>query len=125
MSAMIESVIIVTNQSPIGKNSARESLRLGAGFMGLGEEIDCKVVLMGDAVYLISKHADPTILGIDSFDEPLEMAELSDLEILVLNTALDDAGLTEQDLVNYEGLSIIDIEDLSKLFENANTVFRF
>jgi len=122
---MIESVVIVSDQSPIGKNSAREALRLGAGFMGLGEEIDCKVILMGDAVYLISKHADPTILGIDSFDEPLEMAELSDLEILVLDTALEEAGLTEQDLVDYEGLSIINIEDLSKLFENADTVFRF
>lgn len=122
---MIESVVIVSDQSPIGKNSAREALRLAAGFLGLGEEIDCKVVLMGDAVYLVSKHADPTILGIDSFDEPLEMAELTDLEILVLNTALEDAGLTEQDLVDYDGLSIIDIEDLSKLFENADTVFRF
>jgi len=122
---MIESVVIVSDQSPIGKNSAREALRLSAGFMGLGEEIDCKVVLMGDAVYLISKHADPTMLGIDSFDEPFEMAELTDLEILVLDTALEDAGLTEQDLVDYDSLSLITIEDLSKLFENADTVFRF
>ena len=122
---MIESVIIVSDQSPIGKNSAREALRLGAGFRGLGEEIDCKVVLMGDAVYLLSKHADPSKLGVDSFDEPMEMAELSDLEILVLDNAINDAGLTKEDLVEYEGLKIIDLETFIEIIENADTTFRF
>lgn len=122
---MIKSVVIVSDQSPVGKNSAIEALRLGSGFRGLGEEIDCQVVLMGDAVYLLSKHADPSKIGVDSFDEPMEMAELSDLEILVLDSAISDAGLTKEDLVEFEGLKIIDLKTLAEIIENADTTFRF
>jgi sulfur relay (sulfurtransferase) DsrF/TusC family protein len=122
---MIKSIIIISDHSPIGKNSAREALRLGAGYMGLGEEIDCKVVLMGDAVYLLSKYADPKVIGVDSFDEPIEMADLSDLELLVMDSALEEAGLTKQDLIEYEGLRIIGLEDLLNYIENADTTFRF
>lgn len=122
---MIRSVVIISDQSPIGKNSAIEALRLGSGFRGLGEEIDCQVVLMGDAVYLLSKHADPSLLGVDPFDEPMEMAELADLEILVLDSALNDAGLVKEDLVEYEGLKIIDLKTLTERIENADTIFRF
>ena len=122
---MVKSIIILSEQSPIGKNSARETLRLAAGFLGLGEEINCKVVLMGDAVYLMNKYAEPQKVGIDSFEEPLEMAELSDLEIYIVKEALDEAGLTEEDLVDYENLKIIDFEILTKLIEEADTSFRF
>ena len=122
---MVKSIIILSEQSPIGKNSARETLRLAAGFLGLGEEINCKVVLMGDAVYLMNKYAEPQKVGIDSFEEPLEMAELSDLEIYIVKEALEEAGLTEEDLVDYENLKIIDFEILTKLIEEADTSFRF
>ncbi len=122
---MIKSVVIIVDQSPVGKNSAREALRLAAGFLGLGEEIDCKVVLMGDAVYFVNKNADPTVVGVDSFEEPLEMGDLSDLEIYILDTGLEDAGLTEADFVEYENLKVIDIVNLAKLIANADTSFRF
>lgn len=122
---MIKSVVIIVDQSPVGKNSAREALRLASGFLGLGEEIDCKVVLMGDAVYIVNKIADPTVVGVDSFEEPLEMGDLSDLEIYILDTGLEDAGLTEADFVEYENLKVIDIVNLAKLIANADTSFRF
>ena len=80
---------------------------------------------MGDAVYLMNKYAEPQKVGIDSFEEPLEMAELSDLEIYIVKEALEEAGLTEEDLVDYENLKIIDFEILTKLIEEADTSFRF
>jgi len=122
---MVESVIIVVDESPIGKNSAIEAIRLGSGFMGLGEEIDCKIIFTGDAIYAMNKHADPTLLGIDSFEEPLEMAELSDLEIRILDQALEEAGLTSEDLVEYENLNIITFDEMIDLITEADTTFRF
>lgn len=122
---MIESVVIICENSPIGKNSAIESIRLGAGFMGLGEEIECKLIFMGDAVYTLSKNADPKAVGTDSFEEPLEMADLSDLEINILDSALSDAGLTRDDLTDYENLRVISENDLIEILENATTAFRF
>lgn len=122
---MIESVVIICDKSPIGRNSAIEAIRLGSGFMGLGEEIECKVVLTGDAVYFLNKHADPTAVGMDSYDEPLEMADLSDLGLIVVDTALEEAGLKADDLIEYENLRIINNDDLTTIIGDARTCFRF
>ena len=122
---IIKSIVIICDQSPIGRNSVIEAIRLGAGFLGLGEDINCKIVLTGDAVYFLSKYADPTTVGMDSLEEPLEMAELSDLEILVLDSALEDSALTTEDLIDYEKIKISNIEDITKLIEQADTSFRF
>ena len=58
-------------------------------------------------------------------DEVLEMADLSDLELFIIDTALDDAGLTKEDLIEYENLKIINNDELIELIENADTCFRF
>jgi len=122
---MIESVVIICDRSPVGVNSAVESIRLGSGFMALGEEIDCKIIFTGDAVYLLNKHADPTAVGLDSYEETFEMADLSDLEILILDSALNEAGLTAEDLIDYENLKIIDIDELTNTIGEASTCFRY
>jgi sulfur relay (sulfurtransferase) DsrF/TusC family protein len=122
---MVESVLIISDRSPVGKNSAAEAIRIGSGFVALGEFIDCKIVLMGDAVYLFNKNASPEAVGMDSLDEVLEMADLSDLEVFIIDTALMDAGLTEEDLIDYENLKIIERDELINLIENARTCFRF
>ncbi len=122
---MIKSVAILCDRSPIGKNSVREALRLGAGFMGLGEEIICKVILMGDAVHLLSKTAKPTSVGVDSYDEPIEMAELSDLEIIVLQESLDELGFTIDDLIEYEGLKVVNMVQLIDILDTTDTYFKY
>ncbi|MFW9951707.1 MAG: DsrE family protein [Candidatus Thorarchaeota archaeon] len=122
---MVESVVIITDQSPIGKNSAAEAIRIGSGFVALGEYVGCKVVFTGDAVYLLNKNADPKAVGTDSMEEILEMAELSDLELYVIDSALYEAGMTEQDLIEYENLKVINIDQLTELIEQTNTCFRF
>ncbi|MFX1392423.1 MAG: DsrE family protein [Promethearchaeota archaeon] len=122
---MVESVIIICDQSPIGKNSATEAIRLGSGFSGLGEEIDCKVVFMNDSIYMLNKNADPTAIGMDSIEETLEMADLSDLELYIIDSALEDTGMTADDLIEYDNLKIINYKELIKMIEEANICFRY
>ena len=76
-------------------------------------------------VYLLNKNADPTVVGMDSYEEPLEMADLSDLEIDVIDTALEEAGIEAEDLIDYENLRIININALKTIIEEASTCFRF
>ncbi len=122
---MVESVVVISDQSPIGKNSAIEAIRIGSGFTALGEYIDCKIVFTGDAVYLFNKNCDPEAVGMDSFAEVLEMADLSDLEVYLIDSALNDAGLSKDDLIEYENLKVIGYNDLTDLIANADTCFRF
>jgi sulfur relay (sulfurtransferase) DsrF/TusC family protein len=122
---MVDSVVVITDQSPVGRNFASEAIRIGSGFVALGEFVACKIVFIGDAVYLLNKNADPKAVGMDSLDEILEMAELSDLELYALDSALTDAGMTEQDLIEYENLKVISMDQLADFIEEANTCFRF
>ena len=122
---MVESVLIISDQSSIGKNSAAEAIRIASGFVALGEYVKCKIVFMGDAVYLLNKNAIPEAVGLDNLDEVLEMADLSDLEIYILDSALSDAGLIKEDLIEYENLKIIDIDKLASLIEDAQMCFRY
>jgi len=122
---MVESVVIISDQSPIGKNSAIEAIRIGSGFTALGEFIDCKIVFVGDAVYLFNKNCNPEAVGMDSFAEVLEMADLSDLKVYVIESALSNAGLTKADMIDYENLKTIDYDEFTDLISNADTCFRF
>jgi len=122
---MVESVVIITEQSPVGKNSAVEAIRIGSGFVALGEFIDCKVVFIGDSVYLLNKNADPTAVGVDPIDEVIEMADLSDLELYVLDSALEEAGLANSDLIEYENLKVVSMDEIAELIDQADTCFRF
>ncbi len=122
---MVESVVIISDQSPIGRNSAVEAIRIGSGFTALGEFIDCKIVFMGDAVYLFNKNCNPEAVGMDPLAEVLEMADLSDLEVYIIESALTDAGFTKADMIDYENLKIIGYDELTDLIANADTCFRY
>ncbi|MBA7631916.1 hypothetical protein ES703_39453 [subsurface metagenome] len=122
---MVESVVVISDKSPIGRNSAIEAIRIGSGFTALGEFIDCKVVFTGDAVYLFNKNCNPEAVGMDPLTEVLEMADLSDLEVYIIESALSEAGLTKEDLFDYENLKIIDYDELTDLIASADTCFRY
>ena len=122
---MVESVVVITDQSPIGKNSAAEAIRIGSGFVALGEYVNCQVVFTGDAVYLLNKNAVPDAVGMDPNDEVLEIADLSDLELYIIDSDLKNAGMTEDDLIEYENLKVITVDELSDLIDQADLAFRF
>ena len=111
--------------SPFGKNSAAEAVRQGAGFVALGEMLECKVVFTGDSVYLLNKNVEPGAISMDPVDEIIEMADLSDLELYALDEALIDAGIDKEDLIDYENLCIISKEDLAGFILEADTTFNF
>ncbi|MHA1791968.1 MAG: DsrE family protein [Promethearchaeota archaeon] len=121
---MVESVVIICDSSPVGKNSAAEAIRQGAGFVALGEMLDCKVIFMKDAVLMLNKNADFTSVGMDPVDGIIEMAELSDLEIYVINDDLKAMGMTEDDLIEYELLKIISLEQAAKFMLESDATFR-
>ena len=122
---MVESIVILCDAAPVGLNSAVEAIRFAAGIGALGEAVPTKVVLMGDAVYLLSKAADPTSVGQDSYAQALEIADLSDLEIYVLDTALSTAGLDPAgDLIDYANLKVVSMDHIVALVDEATTTFR-
>jgi len=122
---MVESVVVVTDKSPAGKNSAAEAIRIGSGFVALGELINCQVVFMGDAVYLLNKNSSPDAVGMDTLDEVMEMADLSDLELYVVDSDLKNAGMDANDLIEYENLKVVSLEEVVELMDQAETCFRF
>jgi len=121
---VVDSIIILSDRSPVGTNSAVEAIRMGAGLVALGDTVPTKVVLSGDAVMLMAKAADPKAVDQDTIDNAMEMAELSDLEIYVVKEALADAGIQQDDLRPYAKLSIVSQAELASMVAETATTFR-
>ena len=102
---MVESVVVISDQSPVGKNSAVEAIRIGSGFTALGEFIDCKIVFTGDAVYLFNKNCDPEAVGMD----PLEfrLKNLKDKRMIrVLKAVAKEFGWIQAKVPSGRGFGI-------------------
>jgi sulfur relay (sulfurtransferase) DsrF/TusC family protein len=121
---MVQSVLIICDDSPVGKNSAAEAIRMGSGFAALGEELECEIIFKGEAVYLFNKNANPKAVNMDSAEETIMMADLSDLKIGIVKDALKKAGMTKEDLIDYENLEIITEKELALKIENFETCYR-
>ena len=120
----MKSVLILCDKGPFGTNSAIEAIRLASGFLGLGEDVDCKIVFMGDAVLVMKNNLQADQIGIDSFDEGLEMADLTDMEILLIKEDMGERGMSESDVIDYENLSFIGISQLHGVIGEFETVFK-
>lgn len=121
---MVDSLVILCDSAPVGKNSAIEAIRMGSGLMALGETVQTTVVLDGDAVLMLAKDADPAAVNQDTYDAVMEMADLSDLEIRVVQEALDEAGLGQDDLRSYGKLQAISRAKLAAMLSSAGAAFR-
>lgn len=122
---MVQSIIVVCEDSPFGKNSAMESIRLATGLLAVGDIELCKVIFLKDAIYFLNKNINPEALYVDSFDNIMRLMELSDLEIFVHNNALEIAGMEESDLIAYENLKIVTMDEISKLILEAEMIFKY
>jgi hypothetical protein len=60
----------------------------------------------------------------DNLAEGLEMAELTDLSIIVVQEDMDQRGLQKDDLINYSKLEIMKMEDLSRIASEFDVIFR-
>ncbi len=122
---MVKSVVILCEDSPIGKNSAVEAIRMGAGIMAVGDLEECKIIFMGDSVYFLSKRFDPEKVNRDAPSNIFRMMELSDLEVYVLDSALEIAGIKNSDIIEFDNLKIVSIKEISKLIIEADVTYRY
>jgi len=122
---MVQSIVIICEDSPFGKNSVTESVRLATGLLAVGDIELCKVVFMGEAVYFLNMKISPEALNVDPVDNIIRLMELSDLEIYVHDEALETAGLKVEDLIQNENLKVINMEDISKLILDAEMCFKY
>ncbi len=122
---MVKSVVILCEDSPIGKNSVVEAIRMGAGIMAVGDLEECKIVFMGDSVYFLSKRFDPEKVNRDTPSNIFRMMELSDLEVYVLDSALEIAGIKRSDIIEFDNLKIVSVKEISKLIIEADVTYRY
>ncbi|MHA2037811.1 MAG: DsrE family protein [Promethearchaeota archaeon] len=122
---MVNSIIIICEDSPFGKNSAIETIRMATGLLAIGDIDDCKVIFMKDAIYFLNQNLDPDALQVDHFTNIMRLIELSDLEIYVHDEALMDAGMDVSDLILGENIKVVNIEKISELIAESNMSFRY
>ena len=122
---MIKSIIIVCEDSPFGKNSVIEMIRMATGLLAIGDLDNCQVIFMGDSVYFLNKRLNPEAINVDPFSNIMRLIELSDIEVYVHDEALDLAGLEPSDLISYENLKIVSNEEISQLILEANMTFKY
>ena len=122
---MVKSVVILCEDSPIGKNSAVEAIRMGAGIIAVGDLDECKIIFMGDSVYFLSKNFDPERVNRDTPSNIFRLMELSDLDVYALDSALDIAGIKHSDLIEYENVKVASILEISKFILKADVMYRY
>ena len=122
---MVKSVVILCEDSPIGKNSAIEAIRMGAGIMAVGDLEECKIIFMGDSVYFLSKNFDPEKVNMDVPSNIFRMMELSDLDVYALDSALEIAGIKQSDLVDFDNVKVTNNKEISKFILEADTTYRY
>ena len=122
---MVDSIVIICEDSPFGKNSVVETIRMATGILAVGDIDNCKVILMGDAVYLLSRKLAPEALHMDPISNILRLMDLSDLEIYIHDESLEDAGINNRDLIEYNNIHIVNTGDISSLIMNAEITFKY
>lgn len=122
---MANSIIILCEDSPFGKNSSVEAIRMATGLLAIGDIDDCKVVFMKDAIYFLSQKLNPEALGVDKFTNIMRLIDLSGLEIFIHDTAMEDAGMVRSDLLQIDNIKVVSIEEISQLILDADMSFKY
>ena len=122
---IVDSVLIICEDGPFGKNSVEESIRMAAGLLAVGDIEDCKVILLKDAIYFLNKNLKPEALKMDDFANIKRLIELAELEIFIHNEALEIAGMKSSDLILKDNVNIVDIKKISQLILEANVSFKY
>lgn len=122
---MVNSIIIICEDGPLGKNSVVESIRMGAGLLAVGDLDECKIVLLRDAIYFFNKNFNPEALNMKKYTNILRLIELSDLEIYAHDEALRIAGINPADLILKDNVKVVDNKKISQLILEADMSFKY
>ena len=122
---MVNSVVIICEDGPFGKNSVVESIRMAAGLLAVGDIEECKVILLRDAIYFLNQNLNPEALNMNDFANIIRLIELSDLEIYVHDDALKVAGIESIDLILSDNVNVVDTKRISQLILEADMSFKY
>ncbi len=122
---MVKSVVILCEDSPIGKNSAFEAIRMAAGIMAVGDLDECKILYIGDSVYFLSKNFDPEKVNMETPSNIFRLMELSDFEVYALDSALETAGIEPSDLLDFDNVKIASWKEISAFILEADVFYRY
>ncbi len=122
---MVNSVIIICEEGPYGKDSVVEAFRMATGLLAVGDIDDVKIILMKDAIYFLNKRLDPGALNADNFANILRLIEFSEIEIFLHQDALNVAGLEPDDLIVKENVKIVNLKQISQLILGADMTFKY
>ena len=122
---MVDSIVIICEDSPFGKNSVVESIRMATGLLAVGDIEDVKVILLRDAIYFLNRNLKPETLNMKEFTNIFRLIELSGLEIYVHDEALKVAGIESTNLILNDNVRIADIKKISQLILEANMSFKY
>jgi sulfur relay (sulfurtransferase) DsrF/TusC family protein len=122
---LVQNVIIICEDSPIGKNSALESIRMGAGISAVGDLNRVKIVFIGDSVLILSKNYNPKGVNMDDNSNIFKMLELADIDVYALDVAMKNLAIEENDLLEYDNIHIINVRELSEIILEADTIYNY
>ena len=122
---VVNSIVIICEDGPFGKNSVVESIRMAAGLLAVGDVEICKVILLREAVSFLNKSLAPEALNMNNFDNILRLIELSELEIYVHNEAIENLGLEFSDLILHDNVKVVDMKEIAQLILNTDMSFKY
>jgi len=122
---LVENIILICDNSPIGNNSALESIRMGAGISAIGDLNSVKIVFIGDSVLLLSKNYNPKAVYMDDNSNIFRMLELADIDVYALDIAMKNLALEETDLLEYDNIHVINVKELSEIILEADAIYNY
>jgi sulfur relay (sulfurtransferase) DsrF/TusC family protein len=122
---LVKNIIIICENSPIGKNSALESIRMGAGISAVGDLNSVKIVFTGDSVLILSKKYNPKVVNMDENSNIFRMLDLADIEVFALDIAMKNLAIQEADLLEYDNIHIINVKELSEIMLEADAIYNY
>ena len=120
----MKSILLIVNQAPVGTNITSEAIRAAAGYLVLGEELECKLIYLGESIISLKKNLKPEKANVDSFDSIMEMADLAEVEIVIPEEHLKAYNLTEDDLIEYDYFNIKPLTEITAMTENFDAIVK-
>ena len=122
---LVKNIIIICENSPIGKNSALESIRMGAGISAVGDLNSVKIVFTGDSVLILSKKYNPKAVNMDENSNIFKMLDLADIDVYALDIAMKNLAIEETDLLEYDNIHVINVKELSEIMLEADAIYNY
>ena len=122
---LVQNIIIICEDSPIGKNSALESIRMGSGISAVGDLNSVKIVFIGDSVLILSKNYNPKVVNMDENSNIFRMLDLADIDVYALDVAMKNLAIEEKDLLEYDNIHVINVKELSEIILEADAIYNY